>query len=138
MLLPELGSYLTSSAGFTVGTDLTLGMMPDSPDAIATLYEAPGREPAHTMGNIAGQAALEFPAVKVDIRGAATAGGYAAARLVASRLFLALDGLPTRTIDGVAYKYAKARQSPYLYGRDGNERPKLTFTVDVAKMLSTS
>lgn len=137
-MLDDMGDYLSSQAGFTVGTDLTLGTMPDTPEAISSLFEVPARPTAKTMGNVAGQAAAEFAAVQFVTRAAPSAGGYQAARRIAQAAFLKLDGLPKQTLNGITYHWGEARQPPFLMGRDENKRPLISFTVDLIKGLSTT
>lgn len=132
MFLDDLSDYL-SSGGIT-GTIFT-GVMMDTPDAAVGLYETGGTAPTHAMNPNPGQAVVERPSVQVVCR--AAADDYAAARTKAQAIFVLLDGLPTRTINGVAYKWGAARQSPFLMGRDESGRVLVACNFDVVKAMST-
>lgn len=136
MLLDDLTDYLSSQGGWTNGTNLFAGVSPTKPDACLTIYEAPGLAAVHGMHGSAGQAKEENPAIQVVAR--AGAEDYAAARVEAHKAWKLLDGLPTRAINGVAYKWGMARQSPFLMGRDAQGRVLVAFNVDIAKELSTT
>lgn len=128
--------YLSSGGVGTAGTDLFAGLMPASPDNAVTVYETGGRATVHAMHGSAGQAVVEQPRVQVVSRGATDS--YEAARAVAQKAFLLLDGLPSRTINGVSYFWGSAVQSPFLMGRDEQGRPLVAFNADIFKQLSST
>ena len=49
----------------------------------------------------------------------------------------ALEGFPDRVVNNTRYLYAEAVQSPFMLGRDENNRVLLAFNLDVVKALST-
>lgn len=134
MLLADLCDYLTSQAGFVQGTDLFYGVMPPDPDTAVALYETGGLSPVRGMGNTAGDHAVERPRVEAVSR----AESYSVARANAQRVFLKLDGMPAVTLNGVRYKFAQAVQSPFLMGRDAQERVLVACNYDVIKEASTT
>lgn len=137
MLLGDMEILLSSGGVGTPGTDLYFGSLPPDPDTALAVYETPGLPPEHTMGNTAGQAACERPTIQVVARAAT----YATARALSQKAFLLLDGLPKRVIGSTQYYYGKARQSPFLMGRDESGNPGrylVAFNVDLFKDLSTT
>jgi hypothetical protein len=136
MLLDDMLTYLSSGGVATSGTNLFAGILPPNPDAAVAVYETGGRGTAKAMGNVAGQAHVEYARVQVVSRGSQF--GYAAARQTAQKAFLLLDGLPRRTINGVQYHWASAIQTPFLMGLDEQQRPMIAFNVDVVKALSST
>lgn len=137
MLLNDLGDYLSSGGIGTVGTDLFLGTLPTAPDNAVAIYETGGLGAIHAMNPNAGQAKVERPRIQVVSRGGANS--YEAARAVAQKAWLLLDGLPTRTINGTQYHWGACVQSPFLMGRDEPaNRPLIAFNVDLVKALSST
>jgi hypothetical protein len=134
MFLNDMADYLTSAGAFVQATDLFVGSIPPAPDTAVTLYETGGQAPVHAFNASPGQAKVEQPRMQVVSR----AASYATARANAQKAFLLLDGLPTRTINGVSYFWGAAVQSPFLMGRDEQNRPMVAFNVDVFKTMSST
>lgn len=133
MLLDDIGDYLTS-ASVASSAALFRAFMPPEPNDVVVVYETPGMAAAHGFNANAGQAVAEYPHVQVVVRSTS----YEAARVVAHRAWVKLDGLPTRTINGVQYHWAHALQSPFLMQRDEQARVYLACNYEVAKALSTT
>ena len=136
MLLHDLSDYLSSGGVGTLGTDLFVGQLPPAPDLATCVYETGGIAPIYSMGNVAGQAVVERPRVQVVVRGAQY--DYETARAVAQKAWLLIDKLPTRSINGVAYKWGSCVQSVFLLQVDEQGRPWLAFNADVLKEMSTT
>lgn len=134
MLLHDLGDYLSSQGGWTQGTDLFLGRRPSQPATVTTVYEIGGQAPVWGMSAVAGDAAVERPAVQVVCRST----DYAVARALAQKAWLLLDGLPTRSINGVSYKDGRARQQPFGMGFDDDGRALVACNYDIIKARTTS
>ena len=49
-----------------------------------------------------------------------------------------LHNVGNRTVNGVRYLWVSAVQSPFLMGRDENNRPLIAVNFDVMKALSTA
>ena len=134
MLLDDIVDYLTSGGI----SNLYKGFMPatpDAPESAVAVYEYSGRPSVHTMAASAGQAVVEYPRVQVVCRGGEY--DYAAARNTAHSVFKLLDGMPTRLINGVAYKAAFGQGSPAPMGRDDKGRVLIACNYEVIKELST-
>lgn len=132
MLLDDLADYLSSGG---IASPIYKGVMPEGTDAAVAIYETGGTAPVHAMNPAAGMAVVERPSVQVVCR--AAADDYEAARTKAHAIFKLLDGLPTRSINGVEYKWGSARQSPFLFGRDEAGRVLIACNYDIVKELST-
>lgn len=133
MLLDEIEILLTSG-GWTPGTDLFSGHLPSTPDTTLATFESGGLPPVHTMGNVAGQAAVSRPTLQVISR----APTYAVARANAQKAFLMLDGLPKRMLGGTQYYWGAARSEPFLMGKDGQDRYQVVCNFDIIKDVSTT
>lgn len=134
MLLSDIVDYLSSGS---IGTSsIFYGTMPPSPDVAVAVYETGGTASVHAFNGSAGRAKEENPRIQVVTR--ATADDYDTARVIAHRAFKLLDGLPSRSINGVAYKWGAAVQSPFLLGRDEQNRVMIACNYDIAKELSTT
>lgn len=130
MILDDLGDYL--STGGITGT-IYKGFMPNDPDDCVAIYETGGQAPVHAMNGSAGQAVLERPRVQIVCRSGEY--DYSTARTKAQSVFVLMDGMPTRTLNGVAYKWAAAVHSPFLMGRDEHKRPLIACNFDVSKAV---
>ena len=139
MVLDDIADYLTSQGGSgvgTLGTDLFKGFMPDTPDIAVAIYETGGLEPERAMTSAAGQVVVERPRVQVVAR--AQAYDYQVARTRIHNAFVLLEGMAARSINGTAYKYGSAVQSPFPMGRDSDGRVLICCNFDIVKALSTS
>ena len=130
MLLADLGDLLASGTTGVVGTDIFLGMLPDTPAACWAVFETGGAGPEYTMQ---GESPIETPSVQLLARAAT----YATARLKANQAFRVLSGLRTRTINSVMYHWAEALQSPFLLERDDHDRPVVVCNYLLRKAVST-
>ncbi len=135
MILDDIADYLSSGGIGSVGTDIFKGYLPDTPDVVTVVFETEGLGAYHTMNADPGRAVAERPAVRVVCR--SEMGGYESARTMARSVFRLLEGLPTRDINGVDYKWGAARRSPYLFGRDKGGRAMLACEFDIVRELST-
>ena len=134
MILDDAADLLSSGGIGTVGTNLFKGIMPDIPDACVAVFETGGLPPVHAMASAVGQAVVERPRIQVLCRAAQY--DYATARTKAHDVYKLLDGLPARDINGTAYKWIAAVQSPFFIGPDANGRVLISCNFDVVKALT--
>lgn len=133
-VLDELATQAATAGIGTVGTTIFKGILPDTPDACVALIETGGMESGHTMSGGAGSASIERPTVEVIARGAP--GDYATPRTKAKDAFNALDGITNTTLSSVRYFSVRAIQSPFLIGRDANDRVLIGFNLQIEKVPS--
>ena len=58
-ILESIGDYLVTNNHGTLGTNLFLGTLPESPDACVAVYENAGSSPTFTMGS--GGIRIDYP-----------------------------------------------------------------------------
>lgn len=133
MLLDDLADYLSTSG---ISGTIYKGVMQETPDAAVGIYETGGIASVKAMNPNPGQAVLEQPSVQIVCRDVPEE--YSVARLKAQNIFAVMDGMPTRSINGVEYKWGSARQSPFLLGRDEAGRVLIACNYDIKKALSTA
>ncbi len=133
-VLDELSAYLAAAGHGTRGTDLFEGVLPDTPDTLLALFEAPGGPPVHTMSGGAGSAILQRPAVQ--LLGRAGRQDYDAARLKVAAAANALDGLANVDLGGVRYVSIFKLNEPHLVERDATERVVIGCDLQIEKVPS--
>ena len=116
--LDDIGTYLASQVGsLTLGTNLFLGRLPDTPDTCVALYEYGGETPVSTMGGDA-IPPVEQPRIQVNVR----APGYSSANTLALSVWAALEGILNETLTATRYHRVAAIQSPFPLERDSADR----------------
>lgn len=116
-LLDSLGTFLQTEGVGTLGTDIFLGLMPDTPDACVVMYEYAGTGPAQFFGDD-DPTPYESTSVQVQVRGAT----YAAARTKARAAYTALQKVANETLTGIPFLRVDPLQSPFFMARDENRR----------------
>ena len=122
-ILEAVGDYLAAQGEGTLGTNLFLAMMPESPDACVCVYESQGYAPMMTMGPAA--FAVEQPGLQVITR--AARGNYPAARDKAKAVRLLMAGITETTISGIHIMRISADGSFLPMGEDQNGRPMISM-----------
>lgn len=130
-MLEDLGTYLDSNTSLTLGTDLFLGHLPDTPSVGTALYELVSSPPQYTLGAVT-TPVWENPRVQVYVRHTA----YASGRSLCQTIWLALQGIANETVNGVYYQRVQAIGSPEFLYLDDNNRPLFTCNLDVIKNVS--
>ena len=116
--LDDIGTYLASQVGsLTLGTNLFLGRLPDTPDTCVALYEYGGETPVSTMGGDA-MPPVEQPRIQVNVR----APGYSSSNTLALSVWTALEGILNETLTATRYHRVAAIQSPFPLERDSADR----------------
>lgn len=135
MLLHDLADYLSSQGHGLPGVDIFEGAYPGSVDGLITvLLPTGGLYPIRAMASAPGLAKMERPRVQVVVRG----DSYATVDARINNVFLSMDGLPQRLINGTIYFAMMAVQSPFMLPPDPIGRIRKAFNCDVWKALSTS
>lgn len=115
--LVDIATYLDAQqASLTLGTNLFLGRMPDSPDTCVVLYEYGGSAPDNTMGG--GLPVLQNPSVQIAVRAVL----YASAESLINLCWGTLEGIVNMSLSGTRYNRVTAIQSPFVLERDSQDR----------------
>jgi hypothetical protein len=116
-LLDALGAFLVTEGVGTLGTNIFLGLMPDTPDECVVLYEYGGGAPGQVFGSD-NATPWESSSVQVMARSAT----YAAARTKARAAYAALQKVANETLSGISFLRVDPVQSPFFVQRDENRR----------------
>lgn len=126
-VLEALGAFIDTNRGdLTIGTNLFLSKMPDTPDVCVCIYETQGSAPVLTFGSTAIQ--LDKPNVQISVR--AARDDYATARDLAQALRILVSGITNETASNVLIMRAEPTGSFYPLGVDQLERPRVVFNMD--------
>lgn len=126
-MLEALAARLQSASVAIAGTDLFLGLMPNSPDECVALYEYAGAQPLEVMVDNA--ATLERPSVQVMTR--AGRNDYPTARALMVAVRDALTQITNETISGETFLRVSQISSINALGVDENDRPRFTLSLQV-------
>ncbi len=133
MLLDDTATYVAANTTrLTVGTNLTKGFMPDTPNTVTTFYESGGVFPLHYFTTSTGTRGYERPGLQVVTRSTS----YQTARQTAEDVFVILDNVASATLPtatGVLYVTVDAVQSPFHIDRDQNDRYRVGVNFTVTK-----
>ena len=127
-ILEAVGDYVQAQGQGTLGVNLFLGMMPETPDACVCIYESQGLAPMMTMG--AAAFAVEQPGLQVIARGAR--GDYPGARDKAKAVRALLAAVTETTLSGVHVMRISADGSMLPMGEDQNGRPMVSTNFSCA------
>jgi hypothetical protein len=126
-VLEAVGTYIdTNSGDLTIGTNLFLSKMPNTPDYCVSVYEYTGIAPIETFGAAAFE--IDRPSVQVVVR--ATRDDYVTARDKAIALRNLICGLTNVSVGGVTVLRVKSAGSVLPLGVDELDRPRVSFNVD--------
>ena len=132
-LLDEVGTYVSANVtGLTLGTNLYLSMMPDTPDICAALYSLTTDSPYFTMNGSNTQPVLENPRIQLYLRHSSYATGEALVYTTWKQMTEVSDD----TLSGVNYLRLQALGSPEFLERDSNHNVIFTATFQAMKALS--
>lgn len=108
----------------TFGTDIFIGIMPETPDACICISDASGLKPESRYE-------WEYPGLQVLVRKAE--GNYVTAREKIIQIKDCLHGLNNRTINGTIYKMIVAAHEPLYLGVDGINRPMFSINFELQR-----
>jgi len=126
-VLEAVGNYVdTNSADLTLGTNLFLSKMPESPDFCVALFEYEGLPPIETFGPSG--FAVERPSLQVMVRAARE--DYVTARDKAVTLRNLVSAISNTTLSNVGILRVASMGSVMPLGTDELERPIIVFNFD--------
>lgn len=129
-ILESVGDYLqNTSSAFgahasqgTLGTDIFLATLPDSPDACVAVYENAGSSPAFSMGTSGIQ--IDYPMLQIICRGARE--DYPTARDKAETIRVLLASVLEKTVSGIHIMRIEPMGSVNQLGVDPKYRPLIS------------
>lgn len=121
-ILESIGDYLVTNSLGTLGTNLFLGTLPESPDVCTAVYENSGTPPAFTMGT--GGIAIDYPMLQVICR--AGKDDYPTARDAVEVIRNLLASVTDVTISNVHILRIEPMGSVNPLGVDPKQRPLLS------------
>jgi hypothetical protein len=132
-LLDEVGTYIgTNVSGLTLGTNLFLGMMPDTPAICAAIYNTTSDAPYFTMNGSTTEPSLENPRVMLYLRHSSYSTGEALMYTTWKKMTEVSDD----TLSSVNYLRLQALGSPEFLERDENFNVIFSANFQAMKALS--
>lgn len=121
-ILESIGDYLVTNSLGTLGTNLFLGTLPESPDVCTAVFENAGTPPAFTMGT--GGIAIDYPMIQIICR--AGREDYPVARDAIEVIRNLLASITDVTISNVQILRIEPMGSVNPLGVDPKQRPLLS------------
>lgn len=126
-VLEAIGGYIdTNSADLSLGTNLFLSKMPETPDFCVAVFEYEGLPPIETFGSSG--FVIDRPSVQVMVR--AGREDYVTARDKAATLRALISQISNTTVSGIGILRVASMGSIVPLGTDELERPLIVFNVD--------
>ena len=132
--LQDLGTYLAASVtdtALTMGTNLFLGRLPDTPDTCVAVFETSGEGPVNTGGGST-LPAFTQPRFQTMVR----AADYASAASLAEDIYKKVQLIDNEALSGTRYLRAEGVQEPYALDRDGQERMVFVCNYQTMRVLT--
>ena len=121
-MIRDIAQLLQSGGIGTLGVDLFLGQLPDSPDNCVAVFEYAGSPPdLHWDG--------EYPGVQVLVRNKS----YEAGRAKIEAAKNVLHGVSETIVNNHRYLLIRANQSPFFLERDASNRAVFACNFSVIK-----
>lgn len=118
-ILESIGDYLVTNNHGTLGVNLFLGTLPESPDVCTAVYENSGTPPSFTMGD--GGIAIDYPMLQIICR--AEKEDYPSARDEIEAIRNLLASVTDVTISGLDVLRIEPMGNVNLLGIDPKQRP---------------
>lgn len=118
-ILESIGDYLVTNSLGTLGTNLFLGILPETPDECVAVYENAGSSPAFTMGT--GGIVIDYPMIQVIAR--AGREDYPTARDKVESIRVLLASVLDITVSSVTILRIEPMGSVNPLGVDSKYRP---------------
>lgn len=125
-ILEAVGDYLAAQGQGTLGTNLFLAVIPETPDVCVAVYENSGNRPSFTMGSA--PFAIDRPLIQVICR--STRSDYPGARDKAETIRSLLGAVTEETLSGVHVMRIESQGSVIPMGEDDNQRPMVSVNFE--------
>ena len=132
--LPEIGTYLAANVTdttLTLGTNLFLGRLPETPDTCVALIETAGLIGVEAMGG-SSLPAYTRPRAQVLVR----ANAYSDASSLAEDIYKQMQEVDNESLSGVYYLRANGMQPPFYLERDEQERALFSCNYQTLRVLT--
>jgi hypothetical protein len=132
--LPEIGTYLAATVtdvSLTLGTNLFLGRLPETPDTCVAIIETAGQSSVEAMGGST-LPAYTRPRAQVLVRAVA----YSDASDLAEDIYKKMQLIDNESLSGVRYLRADGLQSPFYLDRDMEERAVFSCNYQTLRVLT--
>lgn len=123
----DVAEYLEDQTVGTVGTDIFVGMMPDTTNNCIAVYEYSG-EPPENVGYV------EHPRLSIKVRNATYSNGMGKAR----NILYKLHTLNNTTLESHTYLYVRAVGSINALGRDAENRAIFSIDFIASKIMESA
>lgn len=124
-MLEALVSRLQSASVAIAGTNLFIGIMPETPDVCVALYEYAGSPPLEVF--VDNDETLERPSIQVIVR--ASRNDYPTARTLIKDVRDTLTAITDETISGIRFLRVNQNSAINAVGTDDNQRPEFTLSL---------
>lgn len=124
-ILEAVGNKLVTDGLGTLGTNIFLSLLPDSPDLCTAVYEYSGLGPLDTFGGSA-NIQLDRPQIQVITR--ATRNDYVAARDRAVNARNSLTKISNQSLSGIQILRIAPTSAINAVGLDDKDRPLVTIS----------
>ncbi len=131
----DLGTYCAGQGHGTVGTDIFFNNLPDTPeypDNLIVFSDTGGFPPDHAMGANAVNPVFENASMQVLVQHNDPESGFG----TLYDIFKLLDGY-SGTLDSVEYLLVTAESSPFLIGKDENDRERFACNFLIKRRPTT-
>jgi hypothetical protein len=131
--LDEVGSYVGTNVGsLTLGTNLFIGMMPDTPTICAAIFETASMAPDFTMNGSDAEPVLENPRIMLYVRHSS----YSTGRSLIDTIWKQMQNVSNESLSSVTYLRIQGLGSPEFLERDKNFNVMFRANFQVMKELS--
>lgn len=128
-MLDDLGAYLDTNSSLTLGTDLFLGVLPETPSNCVALFENGGVSPDFTLGTN-NLPILERPELQFIVRNSS----YSTGNDLSDTIYRIFTQVANQTINSVKYLRIQAISNPSVMDRDSNRRVLFTANFHVIRV----
>jgi hypothetical protein len=132
-VLDDVGTFMAANVSdttLTLGTNLFLGRMPDTPDTCVAIYETAGNAPDDVFG-----ADSAPPIENAGLMCHTRAIAYSDCQSLAVDIMKTLSKVINETLTSTAYYKIEAEQSPFALERDEQERMVFSCNFTAVKAL---
>jgi len=130
VVLDDLAAILAGAALGTLGTDLFLARLPDTPDSATCIREYGGSGPEYLY--LGTEPTQEFVRCQIECRDP----DYSAARLRIERCARTLGAVRERVVNGTHYHRITPLGPPVPLGEDESQRSRVVCSFETAKAPS--